>query len=531
MKIIFKENLTVTVLLLLGIASGNLYSNTGYPGRAIDKIAVKKQGDNVYIRSWFSSAQDVVITMNKGYNRQVNFCTAAVIPAATPLARVTFARNEIFHYCHDDTPPTKIISTYIGANHGCSDARNLLIPDHGLSTKDIGKAFKDSRGDIYYPIKIVSDSSIWVLGEDKGQNGVWKFNRSIKPGPFTRVSDGRKLDVKKASLVQMTPSVRLEKQLYLADGKTPLPDNKWVICDYLDIVEEYDVVAPDALLQTIIKNAGRATDFNGKGIEALYTNKTTYQFQPLGACFIDNQLTPHRDFRAYFITPVMTMQLNKLENYATLEYYIPKTKPFKNGGINYDFNAIQDFTVPIKFSLSFKKADNNIDPDNPPNRFIQFLGQKENGKTVRKVGYMFGIVNDYGLGRSAERVKNVNEMLFIFRSYKTYPKVIGMKAGKLKPEVSLNSRGFRQYFDPQAFKKPTSVNWHREGDKIRVYIDYHQAVAKDIIKLPAAFTGKKIAVIEKSPSIELKTKGPVPAQGIEVSVSGNQAYLVLQLSN
>jgi hypothetical protein len=525
----FRHDLVVIVFSLLGICS-NVYSEAGYPGRAINKIAVQKKGDKIYIRSWFSSSQDVFITLNKGINRQINYYTTAIIPAVTPLKRVSFSRKEIIHYCHDDAPPTKIISTYIGANHGCSDARKLLIPLHGLTVKDIGTVWKDSRGDIYYPIKIVDAYTIWVLGENKGKNGIWRFNRAIKSGDFTRVSDGKKLTVKKATLAQMSPAARISKQQYLVDGKTPLTANKWVICDYLDIVEEYDIIAPDSVLEFIKKNPGRASSFIGVELAALYTNKTTYQFQPLGVCFIDNKLIPKRNFPAYFITPVMSMQLSKLDNYKTHEYYIPKTKPFKNAVTEYDFNAIQDFTVPIKFSLSFNAANKNIDPANPPNRFIQFLGQKEHGKTVRKVGYAFGIVNDYGLGRPAERIKNVNEMLFIFRSYKTYPKVIGMKAGTLKANVSLDSRAYRQYFDPQAFKKPTSVNWHRQGNAIRVYIDYHQAVAKDTIKLPDAFTGMKISVVEKTPSIKLLTKGQVPKPGIDVSVSGKQAYLVLQLS-
>jgi hypothetical protein len=519
-----KSNLIIAWFLLMGTCF-NVFS-AGYPGRAENKITIQKHGDKVYIRSWFSPSQDIVITMNKGVNQQINYYTVALIPAKAPLSKLNYTRKEIIHYCHDDAPPLKIISTYIGANHGCSDARELTIPAHGLTVKDIGTVWKDSRGDIYYPIKIVNDSKIWVLGEDKGKNGIWKFNRLIAPGDFVSQSGNKKLKIKRAVLVQMHPAARISKQKYLIDGKTPLKDGKPVICDYFDIIEEYDVIAPDSLLKVIKKNPGKKPNFVAPGIDALLTDKTTYQFQPRGVCLIDNQIIPNRDFRTYQVSPVMSMTLSKLNNYKTIEYYIPKTKPFTNAGNQYDFNSIQDFTVPIKLSLSFKAANKNIDPTNPPNRFIQFLGQD---KKVRKVAYAFGIINDFGIGKSEERVKNVDEMLFIYRSYKTYPKVLDQKAGVLKAGVNLRSRGYKNYFNPQRYKKPSSVYWHKQDKAIRLYIDYHQAVDKDVIKLPESFIGRKITVIEKSPSIKLLTTGKVPKQGITVSVTGKQAYLVLDL--
>ncbi len=531
MRFKFKRRWTVAGASLLVICLGmvSVSGQEGYPGRSEDKIVVQKEGDKVFIRSWFSPSQDVMITMNKGNNRQINYYTAALIPAAAPTLQTNFSSDKIFHYCHDDTSPLKIISTYIGANHGCSDARELLIPGHGLTEKDIGTAWADSRGEVYYPIKIIDDSKIWVLGENKGKNGIWQFNRLIAAGDFSRQSDDRKLKIEKVVLAQIHPAARIKKQEYLIDGKTTLPDGKPVICDYLDIVEEYDIVAPDSLLDTIKKQPGREPDWLAPGIDALLTYKTTYQFQPRGACFIDNHIIPNRDFLTSHFSPVMTMQLNRLNNYQTHEYYIPKTKPFENEGTKYDFNSIQDFTVPIKLSLSFSAANNNIDPADPPDRFIQFLGKSENGKKARKAGFAIGIANDTGLGRAEDRLKNVDEMLFIQKTFKTYPKVLDAKAGVLKAGVDLHSRGYRQYFNPEAFQKPTCVYWHRRGDTVWLYADYHQPVVRDIIKMPDYLIGKTISVAEQSPSVTLLTKDQVTKEGIAVSVDGTQGYLVLKL--
>lgn len=520
--------LLFAVSLALGLCLSPV-SGDGYRGRSEDKIVVRKLGDKVFIRSWFSPSEDVVVTMNKGVNRQINYYQATLIPASTPLNKTGEIDGRIFHYCHDDSTPLKIISTYIGANHGCSDARELLIPGHGLSSKDIGTAWTDSRGDVYYPIKIVDASKIWVLGEDKGRNGIWRFNCLIAPGDFTRRSDGKKLKIEKATLTQMLPAARIESQQYLIDGKTPLKDGKPVICDYLDIKEKYDIIAPDSLLESIKRQPGKVQDFIAPGLDALLTDETTYQFQPRGVCVVDNHIIPGRDFSTYQASPVMSMQLNRLNNYQTHEYYIPKTMPFDNDGTRYDFNSIQDFTVPIKLSLGFRGSAKNINPADPPDRFIQFLGNKRNGKKVREIGFAMGIANDIGLGRPDVRSKNVDEMLFIFRSYKTYPRVLDMKAGALKAGTDLHSRGYRQYFNPEAYDNATCVYWHRRGDVIWLYADYHQSVSKDILKLPEAFTGKKIVIAEKSPSVKLLTKDTVPAEGIAVSVDGKQGFLVLKL--
>lgn len=531
MKFKIKLRCVITSLSLLWICSGigSVSAQEGYVQRSEDKITVQKEGDKVFIRSWFSPSEDVMVTMNKGYNKQINYYTAALIPAAAPVTQTNFPGNKIFHYCHDDTSPLKIISTYIGGNHGCSDARELLIPGHGMTAKDIGTAWADSRGDIYYPIKVIDDNRIWVLGENKGKNGIWQFNRLIAAGDFSRQSDDRKLKIEKVALAQIHPAARIKKQEYLIDGKTTLPDGKPVICDYLDIVEEYDIIAPDSLLDMIKKQPGKEPDWTAPALDALLTYKTTYQFQPRGACFVDNHIIPNRDFSISHFSPVMTMQLNRLNNYQAHEYYIPKTRPFENEGTKYDFNSIQDFTVPIKNSLIFSAANNNIDPADPPDRFIQLMGNNENGKKVRKIGFALGIANDTGLGQAKERVKSADEMLWLNKTFKTYPKVLDAKAGVFKAGADLHSRGYRQYFNPEAFRKPTCVYWHRRGETVWLYADYHQPVVKDIIKLPDYLIGKTISVAEQSPSVTLLTKDQVTKNGIEVSVDGTQGYLVLKL--
>jgi hypothetical protein len=62
-----------------------------------------------------------------------------------------------------------------------------------------------------------------------------------------------------------------------------------------------------------------------------------------------------------------------------------------------------------------------------------------------------------------------------------------------------------------------------------LYIDYHKAVQKDIIKLPAYLIGKKITIVEKTPSLNLLTDKTVPAEGLAISVNEQYGYAVLRL--
>jgi hypothetical protein len=61
-----------------------------------------------------------------------------------------------------------------------------------------------------------------------------------------------------------------------------------------------------------------------------------------------------------------------------------------------------------------------------------------------------------------------------------------------------------------------------------LYVDYHKPVDNDTVKLPAEFTGKKITLIEKTPSLKLLSGDTIAKEGINVSVEGNHGYIVLK---
>lgn len=494
--------------------------------RVQNKIVVLKKGDLIYVRSYFSPEKDVLITMNKGLNGQVNFLNTRLISGTAPLTDVS--SGAVVHHCGDDSTPWNLNGTYIGANHGCSDGRELTIKKHGLTVSDIGSEWLDEAGNKFYIIKIASPDSLWILGENKGKDGIWRFNKTIK-APLK--NGDRVLKIEEDKMLQIRPAIRIKEQKYLVDGKTPLQDGVPTPCEFLDLKEEYDIICPDSLLEMIQKNPGKEADFAAQSLDSVMTFKTLYRFMPLGACTIDHNVKANRKFNIGHALFVMSMQLNK-DGYDMREEYIPKTLPFEKNDIKYNFKAVQDVSGKFPFPIHFSEKEKNIEsPDNYPDRFIQFLSKKQGDKITREVGFAIGYSLIDGLGRSEERAKTTSMPIWIHTTSKTYPFAIDPKIGTRIPAgKEFHCLVYRQYFNPAAFSEATAVYWHKELDSYMLYIDYHKAVQNDTVKLPDYLIGKKITVVEKTPSLNLVTGKTVPPGGLVISANEQYGYIVLKLS-
>ncbi len=417
--------------------------------------------------------------------------------------------------------------TYIGGNHGCSDVIEITAKNHGFTVKDIGSAWTDEVGKTFYVIKLPKPDIIQVLSENEGKDGIWKFTRSLKGKELKRVSDGKILNVETAKVTQLWPACRMNRQEYLVNGKDPLAPGKSAVCDYFDIVEEYDIIAPDSLLESIKGNPGKEADFRAKDLDAVLTNRIVYRFQPMGTCTVEHISTARRGFNLSYSGFIQSAQL-ETGSLSTHEYYVPKTLPFELKGRKYDFAHFEDFSQKLPGDLLFgPKYKNTSDSKNPPDRFIQFLGEKKNGATERKIGYVIGYSLIQGITRPETRAANCEASLFLYVSNKTYPHAVD--GGTVPAGKEFHCLAYRQYFDASAYKNATSVYWHKESDSYLLYVDYHKSVENDMIKLPDYLSGKKISIVEKTPSVKLLTDTIVPSKGLSLSVDGAYGYAVLKL--
>ncbi len=491
-------------------------------------IEALKQGPDVLVRSGFSAAEDVVIKVGLGAaNRQINFAQTRLVPAGAPLSEAAFQDGTLIHGCGDDATPWNLNGTYIGANHGCSDVCAPTCPRHGLAEADLGSAWRDEAGALFYLVKIADPDTLWLLSENKGRSAVWSFTPALSGKTLTRAEPARVLAVEKTARVQLTPACRIVRQDYLADGQTPVPEGRPITGRFLEIREEYDIISPASVLADIVKHPGEARDFTAPHLEGVVRNRIAYRFYPQGCAVVEHRSMALQDFNLGYMGFIQSARLNR-GAFAWHDYYIPKTAPFVQDGRRYDFQAIQDYASNPPSPLRFSAALTNVtDPDNLPDRFIQLLGNAGADRPAWRVGYALGYVPTRGLARPAERARNTANALMLYTSAKSYPSAIDRKMGNpIRAGTEFACSAYRCYFDAAAQAPATACYRVPDGDGWIVFADYHGPVERARIRLPAALAGKPVRVIEKTDSVTLHSGGTAPAEGLQISVAGSYGYLV-----
>ncbi|MDD4871535.1 MAG: hypothetical protein PHR77_13340 [Kiritimatiellae bacterium] len=494
-----------------------------------NKLEVFVKGDETYVRSPFSKEQDLVRVIGKGpNNRQVNFSWTGLIPAGASFDDKTVAGATRIHNCGDDSTPWNINSMYIGANHGCSSSREITCTGHGLSTADLGSEWTDGARVKWYVMKIVDNDKLWLLSQNNGTGDIWKFTSTLTGTILKRSSNGKTLQVQNNVMTQLYPAVRILRQQCLKDGKMLLPARGVTKCDFIDFVEENEIVNPGAVLADVIGNPGKKRDFVAAPLPATIANTITYRIHPDGSTVITYKAKVLQDLNIGYMGFIQSAPLSR-GSYTSHRYYIPKAIPFVKNSVNYDFRATQDFSKPVPVPLNFSESDGDIEnPDNLPDRFIQLLGQGD-GKTARsKTGYALGYSLVQGMTVPAKRKKHTKRALFIHTSNKSYPSALDAQfAPMIKAGTEFFCVAYRRYFNPEGLKNATCAYWYNDGNNIVTYIDYHKSVARDIVMLPPECAGKNITVVERTPSLTLHTDKSVPASGVSISVKGDYGYIVI----
>jgi len=255
-----------------------------------------------------------------------------------------------------------------------------------------------------------------------------------------------------------------------------------------------------------------------------------YRFLPNGANVIHHTAEARQDFNLGYMGFIQSATLARPAPITVHDYYIPKTLPFRQDGRDWDFRARQDYIGGPPTPLYFSAKNKNVeDPDNLPDRFIHLLGRKEGDRKVYDVGFALGYSMVHGMTVPGRRSAATDAALMLYSSAKSYPMAVDSKRGLIQAGTTFDCVAYRQYFWPGAFPNATCCYWHPEGDQTVVYIGYHQPVSRDVLKLPAEFTGRKIRIIERTPSLTLHDDQQVPADGLRVTVQGDHGALVLAL--
>ena len=328
---------------------------------------------------------------------------------------------------------------------------------------------------IYYILQIPDRDTLLVMSEDIGRGGIGFFDRGAMRKDFS--AKGKTFAVEKILHTQLRPNVRIKKQEYRLDG-APLPKEDFaergtvLVCD-----EVYEVVSPAALLRFVLRNPGRKVDLTDPAIDAALEITNRYTFTPDG--------TTHLRQKVKFMERISLRQWGLLHTQSIYtpgdnpfrEYFIPKTVPFVQDGVAYDF--AKGFRVLKPLPVVRITPDRIADPANPPDRFIQIAGcGTPDAGRVRETGLVIGYSLTGGATLPSIRKNSAAPMpVWINYTQKSYPCIISSVGGvAVEAGKELEASGYRKIFDPGRFGKAAQASYTvNDGGRKLLYLLFTEA--------------------------------------------------------
>lgn len=526
--------MALVISAIAGVAPA-LAVNSPMEARSIC-VLLREQGReaSIWVKCGFSAKEDLLLNLGRKpiENFLVNSYDTQLIASSSKLSEVAVPQGEVVHSNGDDSTPWHINGVYIGGNHGCPGVLELSVPDERLAAADIGSSWRDEAGVTFFIIDVPSPGTARVLSENVATYPFWKFHDRVTGTTLTSTSGNSTFSYTKATPIQLLPCARIKEQKFLANGKTPLKPGKVIECDFLEIVEDYDIINPAAVLNHVIQHPGKKPDYVGSQLDAVINNKIVHRIHPNAATVITHRATALQPFNLEFMGFIQQELLGKIATSPGLiRYYIPKAEPFQQDGTKYDFRSVQDFSTapqsPLKFTGDDSPASRAL-----PERFVQFLGDPGSAKNENRLGFALGYSLTNGLTALQNPSWRRKSAGFIHTTSKTYPFALDESVqNPVAVGTVFECVAYRQYFNPAVQSNATCAFWHRENDKTIVYVDYHKPVDGDVVHLPQALVGRPFRIIEKIGSLGVESTGSIPREGLKIRSEGAHGSLVLEVSD
>ena len=505
-----------------------------------DQITVWRQGRDAWIQSRFSQTQDIVIGIWKNANEK-----AYLIPRGGDIRRA--AKGLCLHMNSDEYPATAFNSYgFLSGNHGSAAARLVTAHDHGFTAADVGKIITDEKKRSYVLVQVQSADKFIMHPEPanpKAPLGRAVFPRHSKEKLFF---NDREIKFTSSAMVQLRPLNRVSRNEFLIDGKTLLPDDTVVRCNFLDHVFEHDVVVPEAFIRFIREKAGEKivpaptsanimfypADEPGSEdymkLPALMTVRNRLRYEDNGAMVNYRQCTYPLRLTGVSQLEVMFGWHGAIAKGAYQKFYIPKTRPMtfpgrKDKTLKYSLDFVKGVDIAKKRDLNSSLSPDNVDdPADPPDRFIRVTGKSAPEYGIA-VGYSLisGHTALTGKGRDRKRYYH------LWYTQKMYPYAYALCNNE--PGTTIDTVSYKQYFCPAEEPDLTAFYFHRQGKSLVVYAQTYKPLDGKQLNLPQETEGQKITVVEKTPSVTLLTPGKIPPGGVKISSTGNYGYIVLKL--
>lgn len=408
----------------------------------------------------------------------------------------------------DDVAPMHVQNITIGANH--AQPYNIAtINAHGKDNTAIGTEWTHTNGTKYYIMRIVDGNQIAFLSENKGTPQNQSFV-SIPVGTITNGSQSMKITAVTGS--QLYPSVFNVTQKVMQNGVTEITKAQIFDCNFVDVVEEYDIVNTAEVLDNIIARAGQSGDPVFTSTPMIHV-ENIYRFLPNLSVVVITNVVSNQTVK---LADIMFTQTNLIGVPVTTKYYVPNSLPVAG----YDFRK----PITVKWSMFepsiYFTSANWADADNPVNRVVQLAPD---------VGFAIGFLKAAGVGKD---LKTYTGRTFELRntSGKVYPHGVDSIAqgDTLTPGKMFTAVMYRCFFDvTQPANRLSMYNCTFNGSEY-VFVDYSGTTLDHVI-VNAELDGKTIEVVEAK-NAELKTD--VYNNGFYVNatyVEGETCYIVVKV--
>jgi len=501
-----------------------------------NKTKMIKSGSDLYIRTPWSTTHDFVQRLDLGLNgasyenNPFRFTSAGLILKSTLDNNVPGGTYETqYMSMTDDICPANFNGTYIGANHGAATLVVLTVSSHDKTVEDVGSEWTDGLSRKWYLLRVVNNTTLWVMSEDTSATDVWSFYTSANGTTLSHSANAtHQSDIvfSSQSVTQLWPAIKNQSKQILEDGHSPVTEDGVYLCDFIDIKHTYDISHVPSILDYVISQVGGSSQpaFDHESIDNCARFSITYRFHQNGSVTIYHNFKALKQIQIGYIGFIQCAPL--LYPGGTLHEYIPKIGTITVGGNAYDFKNIEDISS-IADSVDLAKADWD-DAANPPERFVQFAKDSGAQKTY---GICIGYNQDVGIGQPSIRASNSGSAAFIYTSKKQYPR--GVSSGSTTWPSNLIPAGtvldmvaFRAPINYTLNESPTNASWYFVGDDCYLMVDFHETF-DGWLNLPDYLIGMKIAVVE-SDGITINS-GFVSPDGIALSVPGTYGTLVARL--
>lgn len=408
----------------------------------------------------------------------------------------------------DDVAPMHVQNTTIGANHA-QPYNVATINAHGKDNTAIGTEWTHTNGTKYYIMRIVDGNQIAFLSENKGT----PQNQSFVSIPVGTITNGsQSMTITAVTGLQLYPSVFNVTQKVMQNGVTEITKAQNFGCDFVDVVEEYDIVNTAEVLDNIIARAGQSGDPVFTSTPMIHV-ENIYRFLPNLSVVVITNVVSNQTVKLW---DIMFTQAIPVGVAASTKYYVPNSLPVAGYDFRKPLAVNWSTSVP---SIYFTSA-NWADADNPVNRVVQL---------APAVGFAIGFLKAAGVGKD---LKTYTGRTFELRNNtgKVYPHGVDSIAqgDTLTPGKTFTAVMYRCFFDvTQPANRLSMYNCTFNGSEY-VFVDYSGTTLDHVI-VNAELDGKTIEVVEAK-NAELKTD--VYNNGFYVNatyVEGETCYIVVKV--